>query len=92
MVIGISDAPIPWPCCRSVELRGGRSGLLLAGGLVRAVRHEAAAAVCCWWHVGREMVWRRRKALDVTRRNNEGTRRLNQAATELGAAGLKARE
>jgi hypothetical protein len=59
--------------------------------LARAVRTESAAAVCYWWGVSEGVVWRWRKALGVTRTNNEGTRQLIQAAAEAGAEALRYR-
>jgi hypothetical protein len=56
IITSISAGRIPWPRCRGIGRRGG-SGLLLAGGLVHAVRHESAA-VGYWWGVGVEVVWR----------------------------------
>jgi hypothetical protein len=44
-----------------------------------------------WWGVSIGVVWRWRKALGVTRTNNEGSQRLIQAAAELGAAAAKER-
>src|SRR5262245_28837201 len=63
-----TDALIPWPRCRSLDPPRGGCGLLLAGDLVRAVRHESAAAVRRWWGVTVGVVWRWRKALGVVNR------------------------
>jgi hypothetical protein len=79
VVIGLSSAPLPWPRCRGLGLRGGL-GLLVEDELARAVRHESAAAVCHWWGANRAAVRRWRRALGVTRTNNEGTRRLVHGA------------
>ena len=50
IITSISDAPIPWPRCRSVAGKGGAgSGLLLTGDLVKAVKCESAAA---WSTIG----------------------------------------
>jgi hypothetical protein len=57
--------------------------------LARAVRHESAAAVMYWWRASMGAVCRWRKALGVTRTDNEGTARLVRAAAELGAAELR---
>lgn len=91
IITSMSDGRISWPRCRGIGRRGG-SGLLLAGGLDHAVRHEAAAAVGFWWGVGVDVIWRWRKALDVTRINNEGTQQLIHAAAEAGADAVKAKE
>jgi hypothetical protein len=60
----------------------------LSEELARAVRTELAAAVRYWWGVSEGVVWRWRKALGVTRTNNEGTRRLIQAAAAAGGEAL----
>jgi hypothetical protein len=82
-------APIPWPRCCRPGTHGGGSGLLLDEELARAVRTESAAAICYWWGVSEGVVWRWRKALGVTRTNNEGTRRLVQAASAAGVEALR---
>jgi hypothetical protein len=92
VVTGWTDARIPWPRCRALDGPGRGSGILLDEELARAVRHESAAAVCYWWGISEGVVWRRRKALGVTRTSCEGTRRLTQAAAELGAAELRRKE
>jgi len=82
VVIGWSDARIPWP--RYIPLdppRQGR-GLLIDDELARAILHESALAVAPWWGVSVSTVWHWRKALGVTRKNNQGTHRL-----VLGAIG-----
>jgi hypothetical protein len=70
---------------------GGGSGILLDEELARAVRCESAAAIRHWWGVTVGVVWRWRKALGVTRTNNEGSRRLIQGAAEGGAAAMRER-
>jgi hypothetical protein len=64
--------------------------LLVDDELARAVRQESAAAVRYWWGVSVGVLWRWRRALGVTRTNNEGSRRRMQAAAEAGAARLQA--
>jgi hypothetical protein len=86
VITGLSDAPISWPLCRHLDNRMGRPTLLLADDLARAVRNESAAAVMYWWRVSPGVVWRWRKALEVTRTSNRGTRRLIHAASECGAS------
>jgi hypothetical protein len=86
VVTGLRDGPIAWPLCRPIDNRMGRPTLRLADDLARAVRNESAAAVMYWWRVGSGLVWRWRKALEVTRTNNRGTRRLIRAASECGAS------
>jgi hypothetical protein len=76
-----SDALISWPRCYVPGKSGGRQGLLVDEELARAIRCESAAAVCYWWGVAQNTVVRWRRALDVTRKNNEGTQVLIRAAT-----------
>jgi hypothetical protein len=87
-----TDAPIPWPRCRTLDGPRGGSGLLVDEELARAVRHESAAAVMYWWKASHTAVFNWRTALGVTRTDNEGTARLTQAAAEKGAEAVKERE
>src|SRR5438876_8820403 len=81
VITGRSDGRIRWPRCRAERTRGGGSGLLVDEELARAVRCELALAIGYWWGVTEGVVWRWRKALGVTRTNNEGSQRLiHQAA------------
>jgi hypothetical protein len=89
VVTSWTDAPIPWPRCHAFGTRGGGSGLLLAGDLVKAVRQESAAAVMYWWGVCSSAVWRWRKALGVTCTDNPGSARLIRAAALKGGAKLR---
>jgi hypothetical protein len=84
VITGWTGARNPWPRCRALDGPGDGSGILLDEELARAVQHESAAAVCHWWGVSEGVVWRWRKALGVTRTNNEGSRRLIRAASERG--------
>ncbi len=70
-VEGLTDAPVMWPFTQ----RSGPRSLILCGDLVRAVRDESVAAVAAHWGVGRETVWRWRRALGVNE-YNRGTRQL----------------
>jgi hypothetical protein len=76
VVIGWSDALISWPRCLRLDPPRLGCGLLIDDELARAIRHEAALVVAYWWgvHVSTVLNWR--KALGVTRTNNEGTHRL----------------
>ena len=82
VVTGWTDARFPWPRCRALDGTGGGSGVLVDDELARAVRSESAAAIRHWWRVAECAVWRWRKALGVTRTNNEGSRRLIRTAAE----------
>ena len=77
-----TDAPISWPRAYAPsEKSGGGPGLLVDEELARALRSESAAAVGHWWRVGKETISKWRRALGVTKRNNEGSRRLVRVAT-----------
>lgn len=70
-VLGMTDAPIQWPCAR-----GNRNASpILCGDLIRAVRTESAMAVARHWGVGTELVWKWRRSLGVGPMTN-GSRRL----------------
>jgi hypothetical protein len=86
IVTGWTDARISWPRCRPVDVPRSHPSLLVDDELARAVRQESAAAVRYWWGVSVGVVWRWRRALGVTRANNEGSRRRIRAAAEAGAA------
>jgi len=73
-IVGMTDAPIPWPVG---FVKGGISPVLY-GSLVKAVRREAACAVRYWWGVSAWLVWKWRRSLGVTRLN-EGDVRLRVA-------------
>jgi hypothetical protein len=89
VVTGWTDARISWPRCRPVDVPRTHPSLLVDDELARAVRQESAAAVRYWWGVSVGVVWRWRRALGVTRTNNEGSRRRMRAAAEAGAARLR---
>jgi hypothetical protein len=92
VITGWSEAPIPWPRCRALDGPGGGSGILLDEELARAVRCKSAAAVANWWRVTPGVVWRWRKALGVTCKSNEGSRRLLHAAAQAEGAAVRERE
>jgi hypothetical protein len=92
VVTSWTDAPIPWPRCRSVEHKRSAPGLLVDDELLRAIRHESAAAVRHWWGVSDFVVWRWRRAFQVDKVNNHGSNRLVRAAAEKGAVVIQARE
>jgi hypothetical protein len=89
VVTGWTDARISWPRCRPVDVPRTHPSLLVDDELARAVRQESADAVRFWWGVSVGVVWRWRKALGVTRTNNEGSRRRIRAAAEAGTARLR---
>jgi hypothetical protein len=82
-IVGVREAPIPWP----IGKQGNQRFLILYADLAEAVRREAASAVALLWNVGSDTVWRWRKALGVPAAT-EGTRRLkgDNARAEAGAA------
>src|SRR5262245_18210963 len=49
IIKGWSNARIPCPQCTRARGRGPGFGLLVDEELVRAVRHESAAALDLWW-------------------------------------------
>lgn len=87
-IVGLSDAPIPWPIGQTLP-RGSSRSLVLYGDLANAVRRESAEAVMHFWGVGPSTVWHWRKALGVGQ-YTEGTRRLKSEA--LSPVLEKARE
>src|SRR5262249_43495967 len=79
-LVGLREAPIPWPVGKRRRQRA-RSVVLYAG-LAEAVRRESAAAVRPWWRVGPDTVWKWRKALGVSP-TTEGTSRLRANSDHL---------
>jgi hypothetical protein len=76
VIRGLSSARIDWPRCRPLDPPRGPLGLLVDEELARAIRNESATAVAYWWGVDRTTVIKWRRALGVTRKNNQGTHRL----------------
>lgn len=86
VVVGLSDAPIPWPLGRP---RGGRAtALVVFAGLARAVRVESNAAVCHHWGVSPQTVTKWRRALGVGK-YTAGTTRL-KASSAKASPGIAA--
>jgi len=85
-----TDTRILWQRGQLVGQRGG-SGLLLDEELARVVRCESASAIAYWWRVSEGVVWRWRKALGVTRTNNEGSLLLIHAAAAAGGEAMRER-
>jgi hypothetical protein len=75
-----SDAPISWPRGCPPRQSPGSASFIVDEELARAVRQESAAAIRYWWGVSNVTVSRWRRALGVTRRNNEGSQTLIHAA------------
>jgi hypothetical protein len=75
-IVGLSDAPIPWPVCKA----GKWLVPVVYRGLAKAVRRESEQAVARWWGVHRQTVWAWRKALGVGA-TTEGTSRLRSEYT-----------
>lgn len=73
-IVGITDAPIPWPIGMK---RGGKSPVLY-GALIRAVQRESNQAVAHWWGVSGQTVTAWKKALGVPV-TTEGTSKLRSA-------------
>jgi hypothetical protein len=87
-VTGWTDAPISWP--RGIPVgRKGHPSLLVDEELARAVRNEAVVAIRYWWGLSAGVVQRWRRALEVNRRTNPGTRRLMLAASAKGADAMR---
>lgn len=76
VVVGLSDAPIPWPLGRPGHFR---ESLVVYKGLARAVRRESASAICERWGVTAQTVSRWRKELGVGPMT-QGTSRLKSQA------------
>jgi hypothetical protein len=89
-LVGLREAPIPWPVGRRVGARRSSRGLVLYAGLARAVRLEAPLAVAYWWGVTAQTVtvWRKALAVGPT---TSGTSVL-RARVMLGEHGRRMRE
>jgi hypothetical protein len=75
-IVGLSDAPIPWPVCKAGKWRVP----VVYQGLAKAVRRESAQAVGHWWGASKWAVWTWKKALGVPV-TTEGTSRLRSDYT-----------
>jgi hypothetical protein len=84
-----SLAPVPWPLCYEVGMRGAGKGILVDEELARAIQHESALAIQYWWGVCQKTVCKWRASFGIRRLAAEGSRRLiHQAARN----GLNARQ
>jgi hypothetical protein len=85
-VVGLHEAPIPWP----VGKRGRAKALVVFKDLARAVRRESEVAIAHHWGVDKQTVGKWRKALGVGRVTEGTSRRLSDHAREPAVvAGLK---
>ncbi len=71
---GLTTDLIPWP----VGKRGRAKSLVIYKSLAKAVKREAAQAVCHWWGVTAQTITKWRKALGVGP-TTEGTSELRRA-------------
>ncbi len=85
-VVGLHEAPIPWP----VGKKGRAKSLVVFKDLAKAVRRESEVAVAHHWGVDEQTVWKWRKALGVGA-TTEGTSKLRSdyAREPAVAAGLR---
>lgn len=86
-----TNAPIPWPRCQRVDVRGG-SGLLVDDVLLRAIRAESSLALQYWFGVNYATVCRWRKTFGITQWGTEGSQRLHESLSERGAAQLRGKK
>jgi hypothetical protein len=89
IVVGYSEAPIPWPIG---QRRGkGARDLVVYGRLADAIRRESNQPVAYWWDVTPQTVTKWRKALDVPRANEDTHRLHHDIALEPGVAAGRAK-
>ncbi len=86
LIIGWSNARIPWPRCYIAEGRARGHGLLINEELARAIKHESAAAIAYWWGVSKSTVQHWRSAFGVGRTDAEGSQRLIRKAVQKASA------
>jgi hypothetical protein len=89
VVVGLSDAPIPWPIGKPYKGRG--LSLVVYKGLAAAVRRESASAVCDHWGITAQTVSKWRKELGVGQMT-EGTALLKSEAIRDSELMVAARE
>ncbi len=73
-IVGITRGKIAWPIGKTKRAKS----LVLFGDLERAVRNEAAQAICHWWGVGMLAVNKWRHALGIAGTTNAGTSELRR--------------
>src|SRR6516165_4814506 len=60
-IVGMTDAPIPWP----IGKRGRGRSLVVFKDLAKALRRESNQAICQWWGITPQTVSKWRKALGI---------------------------
>jgi hypothetical protein len=45
VIVGLTNAPIPWPVCSGIGRSSGRTSLMVFRDLAKAIRRESAQAV-----------------------------------------------
>lgn len=73
IIVGLSASRIPWPLGR-IDGNSNRA-LIVYRGLAKAVRKEAAVAVCHWWGVTAQTISRWRGVMGVDQ-DTDGSRKL----------------
>jgi hypothetical protein len=76
-IVGLTEAPIPWPIGKRVR---GHS-LVVFKDLAKALRRESEQAICHWWGVCPTTVWKWRRLLGIGP-ITEGTSRLYREYTK----------
>jgi hypothetical protein len=76
-IVGLTDAPIPWPLGK----RGRGRSLVVFKDLAKAIRRESNQAICCWWGLTPRTISKWRKALGIGP-ITEGTGRLYREYTK----------
>ena len=72
-IVGLTDAPIPWPVGKTTRAKS----LVVYKNLAKAVKRESAQAVAHWWGVTGQTISKWRRLLGVTGMT-EGELRLRQ--------------
>ena len=92
VVTSWTDAPISWPRCRPVGVRGSFPTLFVDDELARAIRTESALAIKHHWRVGMSLVAKWRRSFGIGRTGTEGSARLHRAAAPTRALALQNKE
>ena len=82
-IVGLTDAPIPWPTALRVNTRGETPTPVIYKGLARAIRLESRNAVAHWFGVHPRTVSKWRRALGAPA-ITKGTARLFAAHAREG--------